>query len=233
MLNKNVTNVLQEVQKITNSIILKYPQTIANSAAGDILISMNISALDSEEFEDIGIYNLSEFLNTFKLFDENRKVSINESVIFVSDDNTKVEYISNNINLLKEFDKPASIFETTEAVPKVAEFALTSKDISKVNQASKVFADLEDVQITSKDGEIQVSLSASNKFNAQSNKFSLQKEAQTSKEFTVAIPVENFNNLPSSDYTVEVKYNSSKNAYRVLFTSTELDDFKVLMNVKK
>lgn len=233
MLNQNFTNVLKEVNKITNSAILKYPRTILNSPAGDILVSIDVASLDPDQFEDIGIYNMSEFLNTFNLFGEDRNVAISNKVIMISDDKTKVEYISNSISLLKDYDKQPSIFEGTEAVPTVAKFILTTKDIAKVNQAAKVFSDLEDVVITSQDDEIKISLSSTNKFNAQSNKFSVSFGAETTKEFSVSIPVENFSNLPSSEYTVFVKYNASKNAYRVLMKSNELAGFDVLMNVKK
>ena len=232
MLNKNVVNILGQVQKITNSVVLRYPVTIANAPAGDVLVSLNVKGLDSDEFEDIGIYNLGEFLDTFKLFDE-REVEINDDIITVSHDNMSLQYISNNINLLQEFDKPVSIFEKTEEVPTVSEFVLEVDDIKKIKQASGIFKDLTEVALKSQDSDMNIYLSGSNKFNAKSNSFKLIKESNSNKEFEVRIPIDNFSKLPLSNYNVIVKYNQSRDAYRVLFYSTEIEDFKVLMAVKK
>lgn len=233
MFNKNVTNVLSQVGKITNSVILKHPVTVASSPVGDIMINFNVASLDADEFEDTGIYNLAEFLNTFKLFGDDRTVSLTDKIFHIADGATKVEYISNSLALLSEYDKSISVFETTASVPTVASFNLSLTDAKKIKQASGIFADLEDLTITSQDDEIIISLSASNKFNAKSNKFSINKEAETTKEFSIAVPVENFNSLPASEYTVLVKYNSAKNSYRIMMKSTEISDFTVLMTIKK
>ena len=82
--------------------------------------------------------------------------------------------------------------------------------------ATGVFKDLSEVLFTSQDGDIIVSLGATNKFNAKSNKFSVTKNANTTKEFEIKIPVDNFKMLPASEYTVAVKYNSSKKSYTLL-----------------
>ncbi len=55
MFNKNVTDVLTQLNGITNSVILKYPQTVAVSESQDMLVLVDISALDSEGFPEIGL----------------------------------------------------------------------------------------------------------------------------------------------------------------------------------
>ena len=70
MLNANTINVLSAMNSITNSVILNYPTTILNNSAGDVIVKLNLESLDSDPIPEIGIYNLSEFISTFKLFEE-------------------------------------------------------------------------------------------------------------------------------------------------------------------
>lgn len=85
MFNKNVTDVLSQVNAVTNSVILKYPQTVAVSESQDMMLLVDISALDGDSFPEIGLKDsLSDFLNLFKLFPEDRTVSVEGNTIDVS-----------------------------------------------------------------------------------------------------------------------------------------------------
>lgn len=233
MLNQNTITLLSQINNITNSAIIKYPVSVFNNSSGDMYVHADISALDSDEFKEFGVYDIGEFLNTFKLFDADRKVSIDGSTLNISGGNATVQYNTTNLTLLQDFNKDVSVFDKTEAVPTVSEFVLTSDDIKKIKQASGVFKDLTEIQLTSQDGDMQIALSASNKFNASSNKFGLTKESESSKEFTIGINAENFNKLPGIDYNVYVKYNSKVDSYRVMLASPEIEGFKILLAVNK
>lgn len=232
MLNKNTINVLQSLNTITNSAILKYPTTVLNNPAGDVVVKLNLSTLDADAFQDIGIFNLSEFISTFKLFDE-YDCSISDGVISISSDNNSLQYLTTSVNVLENFNKDENLFSSTAAVPSVAKFSLTPEDVKTIKSASGVFKDLEDIIIESKDKDITIKLGSTNNFNAKSNSFSIRKPGQdATKEFVLKIPAENFNSLPVSDYTFEVKYNEQRDAYRVLLTSNEAD-VQVLLAIKK
>lgn len=232
MLNENVTTVLQSINAITNKVVLKHPITIANSPAGDVLIKLNLTELDPEPFEEIGIYELTEFLSTFKLFTPERKVVISDLIINVTEGATALQYISTKPALMENFNKDDKAFVKTYETPTVAEFQLSEDNLKQLKQAAGVFKDLTEIVFISQDGNMNITLGASNKFNAKSNTFSTNVPAETSKEFDVKVPVENFNSLPNSDYTVQVKYNAAKNAYRVLLKSNDID-MEVLIAVKK
>jgi hypothetical protein len=233
MFNKKVINVLTQINGVTNSIILKYPQTIAVSDPQDVMILVDISALDEDKFSDMGLKDsLSDLLNLFKLFPDSRNVSIEGNTINISDGDISSSYILDNISLMDAYNKDADQFLKTKDVPNVAEFNLTNDDIKNIKSATGVFKDLSEVLFTSQDGDIKVSLGATNKFNAKSNTYSINKIAKTSKEFEVKIPVENFKMIPVSDYTVQIKYNSSRNAYRILMSNNSLAGLKIVMSVK-
>ena len=231
MLNKNVTNILQTLNGITNSVVFNYPTTILNNVAGDIVVKLNMKALDSDEFSTFGVYNMAEFLNVFKLF-ETYTATLTENILTITDTNSSVQYLTTNVNILENHNKNETIFASTESVATVATFTLSKDNIKNIKAASGIFKDLEDIVVTSQDGDIFITLGSVNNFNARSNSFTTKVEASTSKEFAIKIPSTNFNSIPVSNYTLEVKYNESKDAYRVLLKSTEID-MQVLLAVKK
>lgn len=233
MFNQNVKDVLTQINGITNSVILKYPQTVAVSDSQDIMVLVDIASLDSDEFPEIGLKDsLNDYLSLFKLFPEDAEVSIEGNTINIGSGDMQSSYIMDNVALMDAYDKNPEQFAKTEQVPSVADFDLLDEDIKKIKEATGVFKDLSEVIITSQDGDITLSLGATNKFNAKSNKFSIRKQGNTSKEFEIKIPVENFKMIPLSNYTFSVKYNSARDAYRILMTNQSLQGLKILMTVK-
>lgn len=233
MFNKNVTDVLTQINGVTNSIILKHPKTVAVSESQDMMILLDIGSLDSDVFPDIALKDsLADFLNLFKLFGDDRDVSIDSNTINVSNETASSSYIMDNIALMDAYDKSADQFDKTSAVPSVATFDLTVNDIKNIKSATGVFKDLSEIIFSSKDGDMTVSLGATNKFNAKSNKYSVTKTANTTKEFEIKIPVDNFKMLPLSEYTFDVKYNSARDSYRIILNNKTMAGFKVLMSVK-
>ena len=233
MFNNNVIDVLTQINGMTNSVILKYPQTVAVSESQDMMLLVDLPSLDGDEFSEVGLKDsLSDFINLFKMFPDDRSVEIDGNTINVSADDMISSYIMDNIALMDAYNKNPDQFSKTEEVPGVSTFDMSVDDIKNLKSATGVFKDLSEIILTSQDGDMKVSLGATNKFNAKSNTFSVTKSADTSKEFEVKIPVENFKMIPVSDYTVEVKYNSSRDSYRILLNNKSLDGFKVLMSVK-
>lgn len=233
MFNKNVIEVLQQVNGVTNSVILKYPQTVAVSESQDLMLLVDISKLDDTPFPEIGLKDsLSDFLALFKLFAEDRSVQIEGNTIDIASGSTSSSYIMDNIALMDAYNKDPEQFSKTESVPSVATFDISLDDIKSLKSASGVFKDLSEVIFKSQDGDMKISLGATNKFNAKSNTYSVTKQANTTKEFEIKIPVDNFKMLPASDYTIDVKYNSSRDSYRILMTNKSLEGFKILLSVK-
>jgi hypothetical protein len=233
MLNNDTIEVLTQINGMTNSIILKYPQTVAVSESQDMLLLVDLSKLDADSFPDIGLKDsLGDLLNLINLFPEERTIEISGNTIDVNCDELSSSYIVDNIALMDAYDKDSAQFAKTEQVPSVASFDLGVDDIKNLKSATGVFKDLSEVIFTSQDGDMKVSLGATNKFNAKSNTFSVTKSAKANKEFEIKIPVDNFKMLPGSDYTVDVKYNSARDSYRILMSNKSLEGFKILMSVK-
>lgn len=233
MFNKDVQGVLGQINGITNSVILKFPQTVAVSESQDMLILVNMENLDTDPFEPIPLKDsLADLLNLIKLFPEERSIEVSDNTINISAGDMSSSFIMDNATLMDAYDKGPEQFERTEQVPDVSSFDLTVGDIKNLKSATGVFKDLSEIIFKAEDDDLTISLGATNKFNARSNTFSVSKPSSSSKNFEIKIPVENFKMLPVSDYRVNVKYNSSRDSYRILMSNKTLEGFKVLMSVK-
>lgn len=233
MLNSDVLSVLSQLNLITNSVILQYPKTTAVSETQDILASVDLSQFDLESFPEIALNNsLSDFLNIFKLFDKDRIVSMVDDTIHISDSVRDVDFITYSKDLMTAFDKDDAQIVKTETVPSVAEFNLTVQDIKEIRNAGSVFKNLDDVIISSVDGELKIQLGNISSFNAKSNTFAVKKTGSTNKNFSIAVPRDNFAKIPVSEYTLTVRYNEARDSYRILLSNNSISDFKILMSVK-
>lgn len=231
--NDSVLNVLQQVNGITNSVILKYPQTVAVAETGDIQVLIDFGQLKSDKFEDMGLKDsLSEILALFKLFPGDRQVNIQDNTLQISSGRQSSTFISSNIALMDAYDADPIQFQRTKEAPSVATFNITVDDMKQIKAASGVFKDLTEVILTSADGDIELSLGATNRFQARSNTYSVTKDAETTKEFQIKIPVENFKALPTSEYTVEIKYNSQRDSYRILMINKTIESLQIMLAIK-
>lgn len=217
MFNEKVLAVLGQINGVTDTVIIRYPTTVAFSEGGDMAVCFDVSKLDGDEFPEMPFFkNLGKFLSTAKLF-KSPKFSFTDNQVIISDENSSAELTLDNKALMEGFDKDDTQFKRTAEIPSVAEFDLTVNDIGSLKSACNVFKDLEHITITSKDGDVTLSLDNVTRFNTKSSCYNIKKNATTSKEFSISVPVKNFAKLPPSEYTVHVKYNSARDTYRILF----------------
>lgn len=195
------------------------------------MVRVNLGALDSDEFPKIHLMNnISEFLSLMSMFDE-PSVDINEKEIKLTENGKNSTFLFDNPVLMQSFDKDTGQFERTKEVPDVSVFTLTPDDFKDISKASSVFKDLEEVIIRAQDGDTELVLGNTSSFNARSNTYSIDKPQTSQKEFEVKIPIQNFKMLPVSEYSVHVKYNSARDAYRV-FLKNDTINLEIIMSVK-
>lgn len=232
-MNKSVITVLEELNKVTNSVILKYPVTFATSTESDVRVMVDLSQFDDNSFPNIGLLDsLGSYLSIYKLFGDKRTVEYNNDSIYISEGEISTTFITSSLVLMDGFDLDSDQFDKVESAPSVCEFTLTTDDISKLNKAAGVYKDLNDIIITSIDSDVAISLGSIGKFNAKDNSFKIDKNVKSTKDFSIRISTDNFNKLPSSEFIVKVKYNQSKDSYRLLLINTKIDNYKILINTK-
>ena len=235
MLEKESIQALEGAANITDSIILKYPETVAVSDAQDIMMAIKIEG-KSSEFSPIALYqSFGRFLNVLKMFGDNT-ISIQGNILTVKNDQgMTANIVVSNPALMSTFDKSTEQFDRTEQTNSVAEFILTADHLKKIRTASSLFGYADSVSFISKDSELKVKVGSEDSMNSSTSSDSLVLDMTTdvlTKEFKVSIPLENFNMLPVATYKVFIKYNSVKNKYRVLMKNQDTEGIRIILAVK-
>lgn len=233
MFNKNVIDTLKSISSITESLVLKYPDTYAISSERTFLVKLPISQLDQDQFNDIGFnHSLNDFLSLLNLFDLDKvNVTQENDIIYLKSDDTNASFITDDISLLEQYNIDGSQIERTKQCDTIATFTLNTTDIDKFKKASSALKNLTDLVFESKDGKLTMYLANTAIINSKSNTYSLDKTAQTSKEFCVTLLMADFAKIPVTEYDVEIKYNANakRNNYRMLLKSKTLENFEIVV----
>ena len=230
MFNTETVSFLRTINKITNSVILNYPITTGKTESADIAYMFDLSKFDTDGFDNpIGFYNLSNFLNVFNLFENDREVSIDGNVVSVKDDNTSINYLTTATDVLSQFEFKKEQFDKNDMFPTVLEMELTSGDIAKLKNAHSVFSELDTALITANE-EVVLSLTQIGNFKMSSNSFKFVKdEAKSEKNFSIGITMDILSKIPQINYNLKVKYNEQRNAYRIVLST---DTFSLVFSGK-
>ena len=217
MITKEFLKLLSLMTPITDKAIIKSPITTLNSESVDILVNVKT---DFEVENPICIFELSKFLNLLNLF-ENYDLSIESNKIIVSNTQTKSVFTLGSIDVMEDFNKSSEIIDRIDLAETVSKFTLKAKDMIDFKKSANIFSELNTIDFIGKDTSTYVELGVYNKYNSSNNTFSKEYLSSAQKQFKVSINIDSFLKLPNCDYEVCVKYNESKNAYRILF-KTEL-----------
>lgn len=232
MFNRESVEFLKVLNKITNSMVLNYPITTGRTESADIAYKFDLSKYDTDGFENpIGIYDLSTFLNIFGLCDENRNVNIDNNSITVSDSTTSVKFLTSATSVLSPYEFKQEQFDKTNEFPSVLEMNLTAEDIRKLKSASATFREL-DTAVISCDDNVELSLTQIGKFKKSSNSFRIKKTEESTKKFNIGISLETLSKIPQVDYTLIVKYNESRDAYRIILKTDKIEGLSLVISVK-
>lgn len=238
MFSNELVNFLKSLSKLSNSVILKSPITTGKSEANDVAFKFDVQKVGNHPEDDfgdiqIGLFDLSAFLNVLGLFGDasNREVEIENSNIKIFNDVSKANYIMTEPEILSNYVADPAQIDKSMQFPTIAEFSLSVDDIKRLRTSSVAFKDLDLIRISAED-EIEISLTTSGKFTKTSNSYTIRKSCQPQKIFNVKLGLETFMRLPMHDYTVQIKYNETRNAYRILLLSKTVEGFVMQVSVK-
>lgn len=231
-MDNNVIKILNNLNSITNSAVLRYPVTVLNSPSSDVRIKIDMSKL-GPKFNDIGVYDLNYFLNAFSLHSEDRTVQESNSSLTVTDSSGAVSVIrTDEIDNMKEYDTDPIAFDKTKNVDTVSTFELDKDIFNKIKSASRVYKHLEDLKFQCQDNILHMELTQTDRFNSTSDLYRIQIQSVNTKEFKLCIPVVNFNSIPAGNYGVTIKYNANANAYRIMLFSKDIPGVEIILSQK-
>lgn len=229
MFNKNLMRTFSSFSNLSNSLIVKYPITVLTDATRSVAVKIDISKLDTDSFDEFGLYEkLNKFVNIFNIF-EDPTVSLQDNIFTISDSSgKKTTFITDDVSLLTAYDLTPGIFDKIKGANSVADFQLSVSDIKALKDAQRIFSDLDKVKFSGNENGIEVSLDAPSKFNAQNNTFTLTKNIEVKKNFNLYILFEVLTKLPLINYNIHIKYNENKNIFRFYITCEDLDYIEIL-----
>ena len=227
MFNEKSITVIKSLIPVSNQFIFKTPRTNFVDEYKQIVGSLNTEIL-GENFpeEGIAIYDTSTFINTLQLIDDpEREITYDDEhhIINISNDEAEVKYLTSDPSIIEDVDY--KIIESTKKVKSVLKFTLNKDIFNKLSKASNVFKELDTIVI-SKNGEVIISLDTNESFNKINNKYQLKISDYEDDGFTgkqIKIPKESFLRVPKMDYTLEVKYNEERDAYRLILSNKILE----------
>ena len=194
-LTENTLNIMKNFSGINQNMSIKKGSTIKTiSEARNVLAT---AVVDTEFPQDIGIYDLNEFIGVLSLVDK-ANLQFAEEFVTISDSTgrSKVKYFFSPEETLTAPQKDIVMPDCE------VKFTLDSSTLDKVKRAASTLGHSE-VSITGKDGVLV--LSVVDNQNSTSNAFSidLAGEFPSDKPFNFNMNISNMKLLPG-DYDVEI-----------------------------
>lgn len=232
MLNKQTLDFLKIIGKFTDVVLLRYPVTCGISQDKDIVYSVDLSKFDTDGFEQtLGIHKLNSFLNMFSLFGEDYEIDVDNKSITVKDPNTSVRYLLAVPEAISSYDAQANQFDLTANIPSVLEFDLTTDIIKKLKAGASSFSELNTVLFEGGDNPNISLVQTESREGMSSNAIKINIHEEAKKNFKTGISIITLSRLPLGDYRVSVKYNESKDKYRIYLESKDIEGFKIILPV--
>lgn len=206
-LSENTLQVLKNFSTINQNVLINQGKTIKTiSEARNVLAA---AVVDVDFPQDIGIYDLNEFLGVLTLVDTPRlKFGDSNCTILDSTGRSKIQY----------FFSPEETLTTPQKDIKMPDgevkFTLDNETLNKLKRAASALGHNE-LSITTNNGVLSLSVVESQ--NTTSNKFSIDIDGEYSGTFNFILSISNLKILPG-DYDVSI---SSKLISQ--FTHKELD----------
>ncbi len=193
-LSENTIQVLKNFATINSNIVIKNGKNISTiSEAKNILASVDV---DEEFNQEIGIYDLNEFLGVLGLVDKPRlKLNEDHAVIGDSSGRSKIRYYFSDKEMLTSPTKPVNM-----PVADV-KFHLDNDTLNKIKRAAAALGHTE-LSITPGEGVVTLTVTSSDNSTANSFSIDVVGESQADK-YNFIFNIANLKML-SGHYDVEI-----------------------------
>ena len=229
ILKEKTLKVLQSLSPINNSVIITYPNVCVKDGKS-VQAYFDISKFGESDFEEFGIYGITDFLSAVSLVND-PEITLDNSVLRITNKNTKVSYNTANVALLNEQCRgDFELLTRIKANEKIGSFDLSSEDFKALKVASNTLKDLPNLIISSRDNnEITLEIRANEKT---SNSFTTTLGAETTEEFSIIVLLSMLKKIPNGDFKVDV-YKSKKGSKVLVFTSKNIESLEIILSVKE
>lgn len=228
MINKDTRAILKSLISVNNSMIIE-PTMHGADEFRSVLYRANLSELE-DDIQEFGIFDTTAFLSSLDLLDE-PVISLEGNMISASDANSTLKFVTSDVSALEDIVVKPAIIDSTLKANSVMEFTLTAELLGRLKKASGVFKTFDTLFIVKNDESTQLKMGSKDSFSKSNNSFAINVEPtlDEGKTFELPLPLESLLKVPAMDYTLQVKYNEAKDAYRVVLENALLVFVMTLM----
>lgn len=221
MLNKDTRGILKSLISVNNSMIIE-PVMHGCDEFKSILFRAKLTELE-EDIQEFGIFDMGSFLSSLDLL-EDSVVTLDGNTITATDNTSTLKFITSDVSALENISIKPTIIDSTLKVDSALEFNFGAELIGRIKKASAVFKTFDTLFIIKTANSVQLKMGTKDSFSKSNNSFAINVEADLDigKEFELALPLESLLKIPAMDYTLLVKYNQEKDAYRVVLENALL-----------
>jgi len=222
MINQDARNLLKQLKTVNNQMILAN-DTYGCNEFKSILFKANLGVIDDIPTE-FGIFDMGNFLSALELLEEPAVTyDAQTKVITAKDGNSTLQFLTSTPDSLDNVKINPKLISTTVATPSVFECQITEDHLKQIKKAQGVFKNFDTLWIDNSDRTPELKLGTKNSFSKSNNAFSIKLDSDiNTKEFGISLPLESLMVLPDMDYTLRVKYNEERDAYRVVLDNVLL-----------
>ena len=228
MLNDKTREILGQLGQINQSQIITYPvSTIILGKA--IQAFLDVSKLDEEEFDEIGVFDINQFNSVVSVIDE-PTITNENGTLTIKNDSQSIKYGTTTIDIIESESRgnPELLGRITGNNVKVIEFEIDAKELDRLKKMSGLLKELSDLKISSVDGKINLTVTSKEK---SSNNYSVDVEGTSNEEVSMLLIMDVVKKLPNSGFKVAV-YKSSKGSLVAVFTSTGVPGLDIVLAAK-
>jgi len=200
-------NIIHDLSLINNSIIFlkseeKDKVLVKRRDIEQSLVYILEAPIDYFNFptDDVSFYSYNDFYQYFKAF-EKPEIKIDDSKIYILEDNSKVDYIlSNKESIAKEGSVNNVKFGNADI-----KFSLTANDLDELVKMSSLLK-AQRAKLTVKDDSVSIRLFNNRHDNSFEKIFKIEKLTDFSGTIDFVIFSDAFNKIPQKkNYTIEIK----------------------------
>ena len=227
MLNQNTRQVLQQLSAINNSMIISYPIT-AVIMGKHIQAFLDVSKLNEEEFNEIGVFNFAELNSVINVI-ENEDITNDKGMLTIKNDTNSIKYGTTNIDIIEnDCRAKVELLDKIKSNTVVMSFDLPLKELDRIKKMSGLLKELSDLIITSSSAGISLMVTSKER---SANNYTSVVQGDVQEETSMALVMDTINKLPASNFKVSI-YKSSKGTPIALFESTNVEGLSIIVAAK-
>jgi len=229
MLNKNTREILGQLGQINPSQIVTYPVTTIILGKA-IQAFLDLSQLGEDEFDEFGVYDISQLNSVVSVIDE-PEITNDNGTLTIKNKTQSIKYGTTNLSIIESEcrGKPDLIDRITGNNELVMSFELDAKELDRLKKMAGLLKELSDLIITGKtDGNVDISVTSKEK---SSNNYVVNVQGEVQEEVSMSLVMDIVKKLPNSGFKVSV-YKSAKGSLVAVFGSTGVDGLNIVLAAK-